>query len=91
MSTLTEIGSQQHCQKLAPELIRAADGLHPLVPVYAVDCDDAKNKALCAEQVRVLFRNTMALLTYYLGRERVSYGQGDMAFTSLSLLFISNL
>ncbi|KAF8515913.1 hypothetical protein JB92DRAFT_2810514 [Gautieria morchelliformis] len=39
-----------HCQKLAPELMRAADGLHPLVPVYAVDCDDDQNKLLCAEQ-----------------------------------------
>ncbi|KAF8585428.1 hypothetical protein K439DRAFT_1632696 [Ramaria rubella] len=39
-----------HCQKLVPELTRTADGLHPLVPVYAVDCDDEKNKRLCATQ-----------------------------------------
>ncbi|KAF8507299.1 protein disulfide isomerase [Hysterangium stoloniferum] len=39
-----------HCQRLVPELIRAANGLHPLVPVYAVDCEDAQNKPLCAEQ-----------------------------------------
>ncbi|KIJ55097.1 hypothetical protein M422DRAFT_23749 [Sphaerobolus stellatus SS14] len=39
-----------HCQKMVPELSRAAEGLDPLVPVYAVDCDDAKNKPLCAEQ-----------------------------------------
>lgn len=39
-----------HCQKLAPEYSKAALGLYPLIPVYAVDCDDDKNKRLCAEQ-----------------------------------------
>jgi len=39
-----------HCQRLVPELIRAADGLQSLIPVYAVDCEDAQNKQLCAEQ-----------------------------------------
>ena len=36
---------------MAPEYTRAAKGLHPLIPVYAVDCDDEGNKRLCAEQV----------------------------------------
>lgn len=39
-----------HCQKMAPEYSKAALGLHPLVPLYAVDCDAAKNKRLCADQ-----------------------------------------
>ncbi|KAK0452711.1 uncharacterized protein EV420DRAFT_679894 [Desarmillaria tabescens] len=39
-----------HCQRLAPEYSKAAQAFHPLVPVYAVDCDDEKNKRLCAEQ-----------------------------------------
>ncbi|KAK0215063.1 disulfide isomerase, partial [Armillaria fumosa] len=39
-----------HCQRMAPEYSRAAEALTPLIPVYAVDCDDEKNKRLCAEQ-----------------------------------------
>ncbi|EJC99936.1 uncharacterized protein FOMMEDRAFT_112230 [Fomitiporia mediterranea MF3/22] len=39
-----------HCQKMAPEYSKAALGLHPLIPMYAVDCDDATNKRLCADQ-----------------------------------------
>ncbi|KAK0188384.1 hypothetical protein F5146DRAFT_932995 [Armillaria mellea] len=39
-----------HCQRMAPEYSTAAQGLTPLIPVYAVDCDDEKNKRLCAEQ-----------------------------------------
>ncbi|GJF00285.1 disulfide isomerase-like protein [Phanerochaete sordida] len=39
-----------HCQRLVPEYSKAALGLYPLVPTYAVDCDNAKNKRLCAEQ-----------------------------------------
>ncbi|KAJ7355671.1 thioredoxin-like protein [Mycena albidolilacea] len=39
-----------HCQRLAPEYSRAALGLHPLIPLYAVDCDQDKNKRLCSEQ-----------------------------------------
>ncbi|SJL13890.1 uncharacterized protein ARMOST_17339 [Armillaria ostoyae] len=39
-----------HCQRMAPEYSNAAKGLTPLIPVYAVDCDDEKNKRLCAEQ-----------------------------------------
>lgn len=35
---------------MAPEYAKAADKLHPLVPTYAIDCDDEKNKPLCAEQ-----------------------------------------
>jgi protein disulfide-isomerase A6 len=39
-----------HCQRLAPEYSKAALGLHPLIPLYAVDCDEDKNKRLCSEQ-----------------------------------------
>ncbi|KAJ7272560.1 hypothetical protein B0H12DRAFT_1091017 [Mycena haematopus] len=39
-----------HCQRLVPEYSKAALGLHPLIPFYAVDCDDDKNKRLCSEQ-----------------------------------------
>jgi protein disulfide-isomerase A6 len=35
---------------MAPEYANAADKLHPLIPTYAIDCDDEKNKRLCAEQ-----------------------------------------
>lgn len=47
---LTHAGSYQHCQRLAPEYSKAALGLYPLVPSYAVDCDNPTNKRLCAEQ-----------------------------------------
>ncbi|KAJ7460709.1 thioredoxin-like protein [Mycena latifolia] len=39
-----------HCQRMAPEYSKAALGLHPLIPLYAVDCDEDKNKRLCSEQ-----------------------------------------
>ncbi|KAF8638764.1 hypothetical protein AX17_001980 [Amanita inopinata Kibby_2008] len=39
-----------HCQKMVPEYSKAAQSLHPLIPAYAVDCDDNKNKRLCADQ-----------------------------------------
>ncbi|KAJ7493368.1 thioredoxin-like protein, partial [Mycena galericulata] len=39
-----------HCQRMAPEYSKAALGLHPLLPLYAVDCDADKNKRLCSEQ-----------------------------------------
>ncbi|KAF7289412.1 Protein disulfide isomerase [Mycena chlorophos] len=39
-----------HCQRMAPEYSKAALGLHPLIPFYAVDCDADQNKRLCAEQ-----------------------------------------
>jgi protein disulfide-isomerase A6 len=35
---------------MVPEYEKAAKGLTPLVPMYAVDCDAEKNKMLCAEQ-----------------------------------------
>ena len=38
-----------HCKTLAPEFTAAAASLSPLIPFYAVDCDDSKNKGLCAE------------------------------------------
>ncbi|KAF9068393.1 thioredoxin-like protein [Rhodocollybia butyracea] len=39
-----------HCQRMVPEYSKAASGLHPLIPTYAVDCDADANKPLCAEQ-----------------------------------------
>jgi len=39
-----------HCQNMAPEYSKAALGLYPLIPTYAVNCDAEKNKQLCAEQ-----------------------------------------
>ncbi|WWD05512.1 protein disulfide-isomerase domain [Kwoniella europaea PYCC6329] len=38
-----------HCKALGPEYTSAAQSLSPLIPFYAVDCDDQKNKGLCAE------------------------------------------
>ena len=38
-----------HCKALAPEYTSAAASLSPLIPFYAVDCDDAANKALCGQ------------------------------------------
>ncbi|KAJ7591408.1 protein disulfide isomerase [Mycena floridula] len=39
-----------HCQRMGPEFSQAALGLYPLLPTYAVDCDNDQNKRLCAEQ-----------------------------------------
>ncbi|GBE89503.1 thioredoxin-like protein [Sparassis latifolia] len=39
-----------HCQRMAPEFSKAAVVLTPMVPLYAVDCDNEANKRLCAEQ-----------------------------------------
>jgi len=39
-----------HCQRMVPEYSKAAKGLAPLIPVYAVDCDAEENKRLCADQ-----------------------------------------
>lgn len=39
-----------HCQRMVPEYSKAADSLNPLIPAYAVDCDDDANKRLCSEQ-----------------------------------------
>ena len=35
---------------MAPELSKAALGVYPMIPFYAVDCDKESNKRLCAEQ-----------------------------------------
>ncbi|KAF4611304.1 hypothetical protein D9613_007263 [Agrocybe pediades] len=39
-----------HCQKMVPEYSKAALGLYPLIPTYAVNCHAEKNKRLCSEQ-----------------------------------------
>ncbi|TCD67389.1 hypothetical protein EIP91_012424 [Steccherinum ochraceum] len=39
-----------HCQKMAPDWSQAALGLYPMVPFYAVDCDQQSNKQLCSSQ-----------------------------------------
>lgn len=39
-----------HCQSMAPEYSKAAKSLAPLIPLYAVDCDEEKNKPLCGRQ-----------------------------------------
>ncbi|OXB38562.1 protein disulfide-isomerase domain [Cryptococcus neoformans] len=38
-----------HCKNLGPEYTAAAQSLSPLIPFYAVDCDDSSNRGLCAE------------------------------------------
>ena len=35
---------------MAPEYSKAALGVYPMIPFYAVDCDKQSNKKLCAEQ-----------------------------------------
>ncbi|KAG9224258.1 hypothetical protein CCMSSC00406_0004757 [Pleurotus cornucopiae] len=69
-----------HCQRMAPEYSRAALGLYPLVPMYAVDCDEQQNKRLCAEQgvqgfptVKLFPRGTqMSPITYDAGERTAS-------------------
>ncbi|KAF9483022.1 thioredoxin-like protein [Pholiota conissans] len=39
-----------HCQRMVPEYSKAALGMHPLVPAYAVNCHAEKNKRFCSEQ-----------------------------------------
>ncbi|KIK56997.1 hypothetical protein GYMLUDRAFT_247271 [Collybiopsis luxurians FD-317 M1] len=39
-----------HCQRMAPEYSKAALGLYPLIPTYAIDCDADANKRLCHEE-----------------------------------------
>ncbi|PPQ65248.1 hypothetical protein CVT24_011403 [Panaeolus cyanescens] len=39
-----------HCQRMVPEYEKAALGLYPLIPTYAVNCHAEKNKRLCADQ-----------------------------------------
>lgn len=38
-----------HCKNLGPEFTAAAQSLSPLIPFYSVDCDEDKNRALCAQ------------------------------------------
>ncbi|PCH44526.1 thioredoxin-like protein [Wolfiporia cocos MD-104 SS10] len=39
-----------HCQRMAPEFSKAAEALSPMVPMYAVDCDQQSNKPLCSRE-----------------------------------------
>jgi protein disulfide-isomerase A6 len=38
-----------HCRNLAPAYKKAAENLKGLVSLAAIDCDDEKNKRICAE------------------------------------------
>ncbi|KAG6889770.1 hypothetical protein C0995_014697 [Termitomyces sp. Mi166 len=66
-----QVMKTNHCQRMAPEYSKAATGLHPLIPVYAVDCDAEPNKRLCAEQ---LFPrgNQLGSMTYESGERTAS-------------------
>jgi protein disulfide-isomerase A6 len=48
----------QYCKAMVPEYSKAAVGLHPLIPLYAVDCDE--NRSLCAEQARLSVHTVFA-------------------------------
>ncbi|KAG6865658.1 hypothetical protein C0991_000577 [Blastosporella zonata] len=69
-----------HCQRMVPEYSKAAKGLHPLLPVYAVDCDVAENKRLCSDEgvkgfptVKVYPRgNQLGSMTYESGERTAS-------------------
>lgn len=70
-----------HCQKMVPEYSKAALGLYPLVPVYAVNCHAEKNKPLCAQQgvqgfptVKVFPRGSSEPPMVYDGAERTASG-----------------
>jgi hypothetical protein len=58
---------------MVPEYSKAALGLHPLVPLYAVDCDE--NRSLCAEQVRLSAVRYWKVGLHLLGREGLPYGE----------------
>ncbi|VDC05190.1 unnamed protein product [Peniophora sp. CBMAI 1063] len=38
------------CERISFELSKAALGLYPHIPVYAVDCEEGPNRQLCVEQ-----------------------------------------
>ena len=54
---------------MVPEYSKAALGLHPLIPAYAVNCHAEKNKPLCAEQGV----NGYPALMYYSGGRVTEY------------------
>jgi protein disulfide-isomerase A6 len=55
---------------MVPEYSKAALGLHPLIPLYAVDCDE--NRSLCAEQARLFAPVVRNLADVSLGSEGLS-------------------
>ena len=57
---------------MAPEYLNAATRLHPLVPLYAVDCDEESNKPLCSEQVPLTGSNNISLLIRFFRGSKVS-------------------
>jgi protein disulfide-isomerase A6 len=38
-----------HCQRMAPEYSKASASANPMIPFYAIDCDEDANKPLCSE------------------------------------------
>jgi hypothetical protein len=58
---------------MVPEYSKAALGLHPLIPLYAVDCDE--NRPLCAEQARLSVSTVCNLADVSLGSEGLSDSQ----------------
>ena len=67
---------------MAPEYSKAALGLYPLVPLYAIDCD--KHKSLCAEQgVQGFPTVKVGISSFTMARQNVitrySYGLEDVA------------
>ena len=62
---------------MAPEYSKAALGLYPLVPSYAVDCDDDANKALCQDEVRIVLPVEIVPLTRenHVGSPTFPHGQ----------------
>lgn len=62
---------------MTPEFSKAAKSLAPLIPFYAVDCDDDGNKALCAEQVRQGVSTVEDNLNWrFIGRTRIPNREG---------------
>ncbi|RSH92698.1 hypothetical protein EHS25_008143 [Saitozyma podzolica] len=68
-----------HCKALGPEYTAAAQSLAPLIPFYAVDCDEAGNKGLCAEYGIKGFPTIKAFPRALKGAARDYQGRGRRA------------